>query len=205
MGELSQTKRDGGCGTTDYLVVVRHIPTGVCCEHEYCCYHPMAGPIRPDPVTNLTVEEVNSSLIVKWEWSENSFDLASPGAIFRRSISLHGSKLAWAGPCRSEKKVRPKKVVPPPAVPLTLAEEVLAADLTYNTGGEHLLIKHAPSGSVAEYEGPAEFNSYQNVKLYQAGGFVRVEFLMRCSENGDKFARDVTRFVKLNNGGLDWA
>jgi len=43
------------------------------------------------------------------------------------------------------------------------------------------------------------------MRFSQHGGYVCVEFLMRCSEIGDKFAMDVERFVKLNSGQLDWA
>jgi len=105
--ELLQDRKDGTCGETYYIIRVRHKRTGSYCEHAYWCDHPMAGPIRPDCVTSLKVEEIDSGLVVYFEWSENSFDLASPGAVFRRPIALKDGKLVWAGRCTSEKKVAP--------------------------------------------------------------------------------------------------
>lgn len=165
----------------------------------------MAGPIRPDAVTRLRLEIVDSELVVKWEWSENSFDLASPGALFERPITVKDDRLAWAGLCKSQKRQRLKRVVPPPVEPLTEAEAVYVLNLTHHVQGESLIIRHGPSGSTAEYEGPAEDNRYQNVTFTQDGAYVRLEFLMRCSENGDKSVRNVTRFLKLKDGRLSWA
>ena len=55
---LSQRKQDGGYGTTEYVIVV----TGSADElvHDYCTTHPMAGNIRPDPVSDLRLEEDDS-------------------------------------------------------------------------------------------------------------------------------------------------
>lgn len=184
--ELSQTRRASGGGATDYLVVARHVPTDTCCEHEYCCYHPQAGPVRPDPVTRLVVEEDAMGPVVTWEWSENSFDLASPGVTCRRPVRLEGGKLTWAGPCRSVKKVKPIVVKPPPAAPLAAAEEVGATDLDSEVRGEDLFIKHAPSSSAVEFSGSADDNRYENVKFTQAGGYARVEFRVRWRESGER-------------------
>merc|ERR1711879_1110310 len=164
----------------------------------------MAGPVRPDPVTCLAVEEDTSGLAVKWEWSENSFDLASPGASFRRPVCLKGGILAWAGPCMSVKKVKPVLVKPPPSAPLAAAEEVCSAHLIYDARGEDLLVKHVPSSSVVEYSGSAEFNTYQIVTFSQAGGYARVEFRVRWKESGERGVSEITRFLKLSDGRLAW-
>ena len=89
--------------------------TGDEVDHEFCCYHAIAGPVRPDAVTNLRVDahDKDPLLVVKWEWSENSFDLASPGACFERSLTYEGG-LAWAGPVTRTAKAAPK---PPPVPP----------------------------------------------------------------------------------------
>jgi hypothetical protein len=138
--ELSQRKQDADMGCVDYVIVVGRMAPDRSREellHTYCTYHSMAGPVRPDPVRNLRIEDGK----VKWEWSENSYDKASPGACFERPLmgdnrnnmteefptsatSLvacatpsqkglpHATPLAWAGPA-----VRVPKVKSAPKVP----------------------------------------------------------------------------------------
>ena len=67
---LSQRKRDGDGGTTSYEVVVSRGAGDDEVQHEYCLYHPMAGPVKPHAVTDLHLDGVT----VRWEWSENAFD-----------------------------------------------------------------------------------------------------------------------------------
>jgi len=205
--KLSQTDRDGGCGATDYLVVVTHIPTGTFCEHEYCCYHPMAGSVKPDPLTGLRVDAAGRELIVQWEWSENSYDMASAGSIFRRPISMQNGRLVWAGSCTSERRVRATNARPPPecgARPLPFNDEIVVQELTYHVNDEdELVFKHGPSGSTVEYSGSAaEFKSYQKAAFTQAGGYVRFECLVRWSESGQKGASFCNVFLRMRDGRL---
>merc|ERR1712137_1047230 len=69
--ELSQTERNAGGGVRDYLVVVKHLPSGTCCEHTYCCYHPLAGPVLPDRVTGFFTHAPSGSTV---EYSPSTAD-----------------------------------------------------------------------------------------------------------------------------------
>ena len=110
---LSQRVTRTDFGGDSHQVVVTRACTGDELSHEYCCYHPMAGPVRPDKVTNLRVD----GDVIKWEWSENAFDLASPGAAFERPLSYERG-LAWAGPV-----VRTAKQSTTVAVPASIRPE----------------------------------------------------------------------------------
>lgn len=117
--------------------------------------------------------------------------------------------LTWDGPITiiSKTKREWKRVLPLPEVDLTGAEAVRAADMTHNVQdeSESLIITHEPSGSTAQYEGPAEKNLYRNIKLSQADAYVRLEFQMRCRENGPNSVSNAICFLKLNEGHLSWA
>ena len=92
--QLSQRIEDHGIADT-YLVVVSTASDEL--VHEFCAYSSAyGGPVRPDPVTGLRAEQIDKGrATVKWEWSENSFELAAPGAYFERDVIL--DPLAWAG------------------------------------------------------------------------------------------------------------
>jgi hypothetical protein len=108
---LAQRKHDGDCGTTEHVVAVSRGDEEV--SHSYCSTHPMAGPVRPHAVTNLRLDGVT----VRWEWSENAFDKASPGAFFARQLEAEPGgglavPLAWAG-----EVVRTPKEIQRPVMP----------------------------------------------------------------------------------------
>merc|ERR1711970_1479901 len=133
---LSQRAAANDYGGTDYFVVVVSSPNdgGETAElqHKYCSTHPQAGPIRPDKVTDLRVEPSAapqlSAGVVKWEWSENAFDQASPGAWFERTLAslTDGAPLAWAGDVVRTPKPKARRPSPPAAepgaLPLLLAD-----------------------------------------------------------------------------------
>ena len=83
--------------------------------HEYCLYSSAyGGPVRPDPVTGLRAEPTGGGrATIKWEWSENSFDLASRERI-RAGRDREEGRLAWDGKVRKRPKTKP--VAPAPKV-----------------------------------------------------------------------------------------
>ena len=215
---LSQRKRDGDGGTTSYEVVVSRGAGDDEVQHEYCLYHPMAGPVKPHAVTGLHLDGVT----VRWEWSENAFDLASPGAFFARRLKagrggIPAVPLAWAG-----EVVRTPKEIIRPAVPagctppagsgaLLAAGDVLASSEHWTDyGDDHVkvVVSHAASGSWLEWLGTstAENQSIRSLKTRAAdkAGFVWVEFVYTISENGDRRACNEALLVTLREGKLAW-
>ena len=99
--QVSQTKTSEPNGIIVYSVVVsscgqtQTVQTDLKQQqltHDYCHYSSQAGPVLPDPLVNLRIEGgdpdgTNGNFLVRWEWSENSFDLKSPGATFVRPFS----------------------------------------------------------------------------------------------------------------------
>lgn len=203
--ELSQATREGDCGIKEYCIVV----TGEASElvHNYCSYHSMAGPVRPDCVTQLHLE----GDMVKWFWSENSFDLASAGAYFERQVALKDGKLVWAGPVVRTPKVRAQAVAPVSAgPPLRLEDMRVQAQWKQQHGNDEVSIHfaHAPSGSVLVWDGTstAENQSIDQLRTSVVNGLLHVEFVYRTAENGSRHASNWDLFVKLGDGNLlEWA
>ena len=75
--QLSQRVGPSDYGCDPYEVVVSTASDEL--VHEFCAYSSAyGGPVRPDPVTGLRAERIDKGrATVRWEWSENSFDLAS--------------------------------------------------------------------------------------------------------------------------------
>ena len=148
---LSQRVGPSDYGCDPYQVVVS-TPNGEL-VHEYCLYSSAyGGPVRPDPVTGLRAEPTGGGrATVKWEWSENSFDLASPGAYFARDVIVEEGRLAWDGKVR--KRPRTKPVAPTPKV--ELSRELHAKDVTVKSEWRQngcddeweIHVSHAPTGS----------------------------------------------------------
>ena len=78
--QLSQRVGPSDYGCDPYQVVVS-TANGDELVHEYCLYSSAyGGPVRPDAVTGLRAEQTGGGrATIKWEWSENSFDLARQG------------------------------------------------------------------------------------------------------------------------------
>ena len=109
---LSQRVGPSDYGCDPYQVVVSTANGEL--VHEYCLYSSAyGGPVRPDAVTSLRAEPTGGGrATVRWEWSENSFDLASPGAYFARDVIVEEGRLAWDGKVR--KRPKTKRVAPAP-------------------------------------------------------------------------------------------
>jgi len=212
---LSQSKRDGGCGVVDYIIVVTH-PDATELVHEYCSYHPMAGPVRPDAVKELRLDGDK----VKWFWSENAYDKASPGAYFERRLTLENAKLAWAGPAVREPIVR-AQVVPPTVaaedVPAGRDQEARVLRLEdmqveskwWREYDDKVAIHctHAPTGLVLVWDGTSDAENQAIDRLKTSvteNGLLHIEFVYRTSENGDHHALNFDLFVKLGADGLEW-
>ena len=207
---LSQKKEDQSGGCTGYLIVASH-PTAGQVEHEYCCYHPMAGPVRPDPVTNLRLEGGQ----VKWEWSENAFDLASPGSCSERPLQIKDNVLEWSGPV--QKTAKPKRRSPEPTKVLAETERLRAQDLELKDGDDPdggskkaVIVTHKPTGTSVKWGDWYWDDTYvRNLKCADTGkGYVAVEFVHYGNESGEKWARNVCVYVKLgsseNGSALQW-
>jgi hypothetical protein len=207
--ELSQVKRDGGCGIEEYCIAVTGESSGEAFElvHVYCNYHSMAGPVRPDSVRDLHLAGDR----IKWSWSENSFDKASAGAYFERQVVFEDGKLAWAGPEVRTAKVRAK--APTPASdgsPLRLEDVQVHTKEERRYGNDKVAIHvaHAPSGSELIWDGTswAENQSIDQLRKSVVDGLLHIEFVYRTSENGDCHAPNFDLFVKLGDDGLlQWA
>ena len=152
-------------------------------------------------------------MLVKWEWSENAFDLASPGACFERRLALKadGVGLEWTGSVvRTEKA---KKAVPPPAeLPekKLLLQDITVDDEWRNVHGQdevHVIVRHGPTRSVLRWRGQsdAESQSVRALNKVQAGEFVRIDFVYEMSECGSKHACNMSKFVMLGADGIKWA
>ncbi len=210
---LAQRMRSQPDGCDSYCVVATRTDTGDEVDHEFCCYHAIAGPVRPDAVTNLRVEahDKDPLLVVKWEWSENSFDLASPGACFERPLTYEGG-LAWAGPVTRTSKAAPK----PPPIPDTAAQgaALRVCDLSiedkwssnYGNDEVKIIATHQPSGSCVQWDGgsTAENQSIRELRRSEENGFVRVTWVYDVSENGSGSANRMYGVLQLAGGRLQW-
>ena len=203
--ELSQANRDGVCGIEEYCIVVTSEASEL--VHSYCSYHSMAGPVRPDRAQHLHL----AGDMVKWFWSENSFDKASAGAYFERQVAFEDGKLAWAGPAVRTPKVRAKAVTPVSTGPPLRLEDMQVQskwEQTYGFDKVAIHFAHAPSGSVLVWDGTstADNQTIDQLQTSVVDGLLHVEFVYRTSENGDHHASNWNLFVKLGDGGLlEWA
>ena len=205
--QLSQRTEDHGIAET-YLVVVSTASDEL--VHEFCAYSSAyGGPVRPDPVTGLRAEQIDKGrATVRWEWSENSFDLASPGAYFERDVILE--PLAWAGPVRKTPKTKP--VAPAPKV--EVSRELRAADVAVKSEWRQngcddeweIHVSHAATGTKLVWKGTSTAENQDIKKLRHVGvdGLVRVDFVYYVGENGSNSASDRSLFVKLGAKGLEW-
>ena len=205
--QLSQRIEDHGIADV-YLVVVS--TAGDELVHEFCAYSSAyGGPVRPDPVTGLRAERIDKGrATVRWEWSENSFDLASPGAYFERDVILE--PLAWAGPVRKTPKTKP--VAPAPKV--EVSQELRAADVAVKSEWRQngcddeweIHVSHAPTDSRLVWKGTstAENQDIKGLNHSEAKGMVRIDFKYYAGENGSNSASDRSLFVTLGPKGLEW-
>jgi len=207
---LTQEVRDGAYGCEHSYIVVKS--KGACeLTHDYCTYHPMAGPVRPDTVEHLRLE----GDVVKWSWSENAFDLASTGADFERRLTLDGrGALKWASPAQRTPKVRLKAV--PPSVSQSACTTGLAlcrADVQVDSKwwrdyDDHVAIHitHTPSKAVLVWDGDstAENQSITGLKQDFVDGLLHIQFAYRTSENGNHFASNRDLYVRFGCKGLEF-
>ena len=205
--QLSQRTEDHGIAET-YLVVVS--AAGDELVHEFCAYSSAyGGPVRPDPVTGLRAEPTGGGrATVRWEWSENSFDLASPGASFERDVILE--PLAWAGPVRKTPKT--KRVAPAPKV--EVSQELRAADVAVKSEWRQngcddeweIHVSHAATGTKLVWKGTstAENQDIKKLRHAEVDGVMRVDFVYYVGENGNNSASDRSLFVTLGPKGLEW-
>jgi hypothetical protein len=204
--QLSQ-RADSSGGLTLFNVVVTRADSGEDLLHEYCAYY--VG-VRPHRVTQLRLE----GSAVKWEWSENAFDLASPGACFERELAIASGRLVWAGDVVRTPK--PKRQPKPPAAPgeqRLLQREIGVKDEWKSNGGQErvrVIVTHPRSGTELVWKSEdrsiwADSQSVRALETAQVDGCVRVDFVMDTSECGDKHAFDVSLFVKLGAEGIEWA
>ena len=205
--QLSQRTEDHGIADA-YLVVVSTASDEL--VHEYCAYSSAyGGPVRPDAVTGLRAEQIEKGrATVRWEWSENSFDRASPGAYFERDVILE--PLAWAGPVRKTPKTKP--VAPAPKV--EVSRELRAADVAVNSEWRQngcddaweIHVSHAATGTKLVWKGTstAENQDIKKLRHVEVDGVVRMDFVYYCGENGSNSSSDRSLFVKLGPKGLEW-
>ena len=207
--QLSQRTEDHGIAET-YLVVVSTASDEL--VHEFCAYSSAyGGPVRPDPVTGLRAEPTGGGrATVRWEWSENSFDLASLGAYFERDVILEEGRLAWDGKVRKTPKTKP--VAPAPKV--EIGATLRAADVTVKSEWRmngcddewEIHVSHAATGTKLVWKGTSTAENQDIKKLRHVGvdGLVRVDFVYYVGENGSNSASDRSLFVKLGAKGLEW-
>ena len=206
--QLSQRVGPSDYGCDPYQVVVSTANGEL--VHEYCLYSSAyGGPVRPDPVTGLRAEQIDKGrATVRWEWSENSFDLASPGASFERDVIL--DPLAWAGPVRKTPKTKP--VAPAPKV--EVSQELHAKDIEVKSEWRQngcddeweIHVSHAATGTKLVWKGTSTAENQDIKKLRHVGvdGLVRVDFVYYVGENGSNSASDRSLFVKLGETGIEW-
>ena len=207
--QLSQRVGPSDYGCDPYQVVVS-TANGDELVHEYCLYSSAyGGPVRPDPVTGLRAEPTGGGrATVRWEWSENSFDLASPGASFERDVIL--DPLAWAGPVRKTPKTKPVARAPK----VEVSRELRAADVAVKSEWRmngcddewEIHVSHAATGTKLVWKGTSTAENQDIKKLRHADvdGVVRVDFVYYAGENGNNSASDRSLFVKLGPKGLEW-
>ncbi len=207
--ELSQRTEDHGFAEA-YMVVVSAASDEL--VHEFCAYSSAyGGPVRPDAVTGLRAEQIDKGrATVRWEWSENSFDLASPGAYFARDVIVEEGRLAWDGKVRKRPKTKP--VAPAPKV--EVSQELRAADVAVKSEWRQngcddeweIHVSHAPTGTKLVWKGTstAENQDIKKLGRVDADGVVRIDFAYYVGENGNNSASDRRLFVKLGAKGLEW-
>mmetsp|Transcript_19655 Transcript_19655/g.41096 ORF Transcript_19655/g.41096 Transcript_19655/m.41096 type:complete len:223 (-) Transcript_19655:216-884(-) len=209
--KLSQGSFKGDdCGLTQYRIIIS-------CKdnneevlfHDYCSYHPQAGPVRPDAVTNLQLIGRN----VTWEWSENSFDLASAGAIFQRPLATNAAgMLTWAGPVVRTAK---EKDIPKPPNPAASSMPLLPRDLVvedeYISGFNDdvkVHVTHARSNTKLTWDSKSDAES-QSIRLLKTtavkDGMVRIDFTHYMAESGSSHTVNMSLFVQLRADGIAWA
>ena len=206
--QLSQRVGPSDYGCDPYEVVVSTASDEL--VHEFCAYSSAyGGPVRPDPVTGLRAVQIDKGrATVRWEWSENSFDLASPGAYFERDVVLE--PLAWDGKVRRTPKTNP--VAPAPKV--AVSRELRAADVTVKSEWRQngcddeweIHVSHAPTGTKLVWKGTstAENQDIKKLRHVEVDGVVRIDFVYYVGENGSNSASDRSLFVKLGETGLEW-
>ena len=209
--QLSQRVGPSDYGCDPYQVVVS-TANGDELVHEYCLYSSAyGGPVRPDAVTGLRAEPTGGGrATIKWEWSENSFDLASPGAHFERDVIVEEGRLAWAGPVRKTPKT--KAVAPAPKVeigaPLRAADVAVKSEWRMNGCDDEweIHVSHAATGSRLVWKGTstAENQDIKKLSHVDADGVVRIDFVYYAGENGSNSASDRSLFVTLGAKGLEW-
>ena len=207
--QLSQRVGPSDYGCDPYQVVVS-TANGDELVHEYCLYSSAyGGPVRPDAVTGLRAEPTGGGrATVRWEWSENSFDLASPGASFERDVILE--PLAWAGPVRKTPKTKPVARAPKVEIGATLRAADVAVRSEWRMNGcddeWEIHVSHAATGTKLVWKGTstAENQDIKKLSHVDAGGVVRVDFAYYVGENGNNSASDRSLFVKLGPKGLEW-
>ena len=207
--QLSQRVGPSDYGCDPYQVVVS-TANGDELVHEYCLYSSAyGGPVRPDPVTGLRAQPTGGGrATIKWEWSENSFDLASPGASFERDVIL--DPLAWAGPVRKTPKTKPVARAPK----VEVSRELRAADVAVKSEWRmngcddewEIHVSHAATGTKLVWKGTSTAENQDIKKLRHVGadGVVRIDFVYYVGENGNNSASDRSLFVKLGPKGLEW-
>ena len=206
--QLSQRVGPSDYGCDPYQVVVSAANGEL--VHEYCLYSSAyGGPVRPDPVTGLRAEQIDKGrATVRWEWSENSFDLASPGASFERDVILE--PLAWAGPVRKTPKTKPVARAPKVEIGATLRAADVAVRSEWRMNGcddeWEIHVSHAATGTKLVWKGTstAENQDIKKLSHVDAGGVVRIDFVYYVGENGNNSASDRSLFVKLGLKGLEW-
>ena len=185
--QLSQ-RADRSGGLTLFNVVVTRADSGEDLLHEYCAYY--IG-VRPDRVTDLRLE----GSTVKWEWSENAFDLASPGACFERALALESGRLVWAGDVVRTPK--PKRQAEPPAAPVE--QRLLQSDISVkhewvrDWGQERvrIIVTHPRSGTELVWKSQEHSSrpTTSRCARWGAGRWLRPRgFCDNGSESGDKHA-----------------
>ena len=208
---LSQRVGPSDYGCEPYQVVVSTASDEL--VHEYCLYSSAyGGPVRPDAVTSLRAEPTGGGrATVRWEWSENSFDLASPGASFERDVIVNDEgRLAWAGDVRKTPKTKPVARVPKVEVGATMRAADVAVKSEWRMNGcddeWEIHVSHAPTGSRLVWKGTSTAENQDIKKLNHADvdGVVRVDFVYYCGENGSNSSSDRSLFVKLGETGIEW-
>ena len=205
--QLSQRIEDHGIADT-YLVVASTASDEL--VHECCAYSSAyGGPVRPDPVTGLRAEQIDKGrATVKWEWSENSFDRASPGAYFERDVIL--DPLAWAGDVRKTPKTKPVARAPKVEIGATLRAADVAVKSEWRMNGcddeWEIHVSHAATGTKLVWKGTSTAENQDIKKLRHVGadGMVRIDFVYYAGENGSNSASDRSLFVTLGPKGIEW-
>ena len=206
--QLSQRVGPSDYGCDPYQVVVS-TANGVL-VHEYCLYSSAyGGPVRPDPVTGLRAVQIDKGrATVRWEWSENSFDLASPGAYFERDVVLE--PLAWDGKVRKTPKTKPVARAPKVEIGATLRAADVAVRSEWRMNGcddeWEIHVSHAATGTKLVWKGTstAENQDIKKLSHVETDGVVRIDFVYYVGENGNNSASDRSLFVKLGAKGLEW-